>query len=350
MGYGNAVRLAFLLICCAVPGLACSAAPRLEEMATCPRLWTGIAVAPDGRVFVSFPRWSAEVPISLGLLQPDGSVRPYPDEEWNGWQAGEDPRSKFVCLQSVHVDGKGRLWVLDPANPLLRGIVPGGSKLLRINLATDEVERIIAFDADIAPPASYLNDVRVDAETETAYLTESGLGALVVVDLATGRARRLLADHSSTKAEPLAIVIDGQTVPAVVHADGIALDRANGWLYYQALTGRTLYRVPTATLRDPDLSAQDLAARVERFAASGVADGLLFADGAVYVSALEEGAIKKVDAQGKVHLVVADERILWPDSFARGPDGRIWFTTSQLHLGSHPPAPYRIFRLEGSAD
>jgi sugar lactone lactonase YvrE len=228
--------------------------------------------------------------------------------------------------------------------------MPGGPKLLRINLATNEVERIIAFDADIAPPGSYLNDVRVDAETEMAYLTESGLGALVVVDLTTGRARRLLADHPSTKAEPLAIVIDGQTVPAVVHADGIALDRANGWLYYQALTGRTLYRVPTAALRDPDLSAQDLAARVEKFAASGVADGLLFADGAVYVSALEEGAIKRVDAQGKVHLVVADERILRPDSFARGPDGRIWFTTSQLHLGPHPPAPYRVFRLEGSAD
>jgi hypothetical protein len=51
MGYGIAVRLAFLLICCAVLGLGCSAAPRLEEMATCPRLWTGIAVAPDGRVW-----------------------------------------------------------------------------------------------------------------------------------------------------------------------------------------------------------------------------------------------------------------------------------------------------------
>jgi sugar lactone lactonase YvrE len=133
-----------------------------------------------------------------------------------------------------------------------------------------------------------------------------------------------------------------------VHADGIALDPEGGWLYFQALTGRTMYRVPTAALRDPSLNEDELGAKVERFAASGVSDGLLFGPGGVYVSALEQDAIKRVDTEGNVTTVIEDPRIVWPDSFALGPDGSVWFTTAQIHLGPNPPSPYRIFRIPGS--
>jgi hypothetical protein len=44
-------------------------------------------------------------------------------------------------------------------------------------------------------------------------------------------------------------------------------------------------------------------------------------------------------------VVVKDERIVWPDSFALGPDGAVWFTTAQIHLGPNPETPYRIFKF-----
>jgi sugar lactone lactonase YvrE len=176
-------------------------------------------------------------------------------------------------------------------------------------------------------------------------MTDSGIGAIVVVDLETGAARRLLEDHASTKAESTTVMIGEQPIPFVVHSDGIALDLVDGWLYYQALTGRTLYRIPTSALRDESLDAAAVADKVERFAVSGVSDGLLFGPGGIYISALEEGAIKIVDSSGRVNTVVRDDRILWPDSFALAPDGSVWFTTSQIHLGPNPTEPYRILRI-----
>jgi sugar lactone lactonase YvrE len=318
---------------------------RLVEVATSSRQWTGIAVSRSGRVFVNFPRWSRDVPVSVGELADDGTIQPYPNENWNEWKPDAASHERFVCVQSVHVDGKDRLWILDAANPMFLGVVDGGPKLMQVDLAANEIVRTYAFDSTIAPRGSYLNDVRIDTHTETAFITESGLGALVVVDLETGKARRLLDDHASTQAEEIQLMIGERPFPAQVHADGIALDVAGGWLYYQALTGRTLYRVPTVVMQDTSLDAEQLAAKVERFATSGVSDGLLFAPEGIYVSALEEGSIKRVSRDGNVETVIQDDRIVWPDSFARGPDGSIWFTTAQIHLGPNPSSPYRILKI-----
>ncbi|UCH84779.1 MAG: hypothetical protein JSW50_03550 [Candidatus Latescibacterota bacterium] len=329
----------------AVPARAGEAEVTLTEVATSSRQWTGVAVSNSGRVFVNFPRWSPDVPVSVGELNKDGQAEAYPSLDLNRWKSGDDPDKSFVCVQSVYVDGKDRLWILDPANPMFGGVIEGGAKLMRVDLERDSVKTVYGFDAEIAPQASYLNDVRVDTKTETAYITDSGLGAIVVLDLKTGKARRLLDDHPSTGAENIQITIDKNPFPIVVHSDGIALDSAGGWLYYQALTGRTLYRVSTSLLRDLELGQDDLEAAVEKFATSGVSDGLLFAHGGVYVSALEEGSIKFVDSNGKVTTVVTDNRIVWPDSFAFGADGSVFFTTSQIHLGPNPPGPYRILKF-----
>ena len=317
----------------------------LVEAASGHRQWTGVAVSATGRVFVNFPRWSMQVPVSVGELDENGVVVPYPDEKMNGWSAGDDPTKKFVCVQSVYVDRLDRLWILDPASPMLRGVVAAGPKLMRVDLSRDEVVETHIFDETIAPARSYLNDVRVDTGSGTAFITDSGLGAIVVVDLETGAARRVLDDHASTKAEKTTVTIDGRPVPLVVHADGIALDQEGGWLYYQALTGRTMYRVPVAALRDGTLSAEKLGEKVERFAESGISDGLLYGPGGIYVSSLEDGSIKVVDADGRVSTIVKDPRIVWPVSFALGPDDAVWFTTSQIHLGPNPATPYRILKI-----
>jgi sugar lactone lactonase YvrE len=140
--------------------------------------------------------------------------------------------------------------------------------------------------------------------------------------------------------------LDG--APPRVHADGIALSPDREWLYYHALTGRTLYRVPTAALRDEALPAEDLEGKVEKVAETGPVDGMIFgADGWLYISAIEENAVKRVDTHtGRVEMVVQDPRIQWPDSFALDDKGRIWFTTSRIHLGADPAEPCRIFRID----
>ncbi len=204
--------------------------------------------------------------------------------------------------------------------------------------------------APVVEKGSYLNDVRIDVGHQHAYITDSGSGALVVVDLSTNRARRVLADHTSTQGEDITLTIGEEPwlrggEPPQVHADGIALDVRGGHLYYQALTGRHLYRVPTAALRDESLSAEALKSRVEPLGETPASDGLLFgADGRLYISALEHDAIMARRPGESASIVVQDARIAWPDTFTQAQDGHIYFTTAQIHR-SAPSEPFRIFRF-----
>jgi hypothetical protein len=86
-----------------------------------PHQVTGVTVAQDGRIFVNFPRWTEDTPISVAEVSPDGSLKPFPNEEWNAWRNAKkdeiSPGDHFVCVQSLVADSRGNLWVLDPAAP-----------------------------------------------------------------------------------------------------------------------------------------------------------------------------------------------------------------------------------------
>jgi sugar lactone lactonase YvrE len=323
----------------------------LVEVARSDRQWTGVAVSREGRIFVNYPRWSNDVPISVGEIQASGDITPYPDDQWNAWEEPVAPGDHFVCVQSVFIDQNDDLWILDAANPGFRGVVAGGAKLVKFDLGRDRIDEIILFDEEAAPPESYLNDVRVDNGLQTAYITDSGLGAILVVDLKIGKSRRLLSDHPSTKSEGITLTIGGRKwlragKPPEVHSDGLALTSDGKYLYYQALTGRTLYRIETRWLRDKSLSPGQLGKKVESMYETGPADGIAFgSDRYLYVTAIEDNAIKKFVRLGTLETVAQDPRLRWPDSIARGPDGYLYVTTSQIHLGPDPGEPYRLFKL-----
>ena len=48
---------------------------------------TGVAVSKTGRMFVNYPRWSNHYLDAVVEVYKNGSVKPYPDEAWNRWQA-----------------------------------------------------------------------------------------------------------------------------------------------------------------------------------------------------------------------------------------------------------------------
>lgn len=329
----------------------------LEEFARSEQQWTGIAVSRTGRVFVCYPRWGAvpAVAVSELLLQAPGkgTNRPYPDVAWNGWRPGDDPRQRFVCVQALWIDGRDHLWILDPASPGFAGTVPGGPKLVRVDLAADRVVDVIGFPPDLAPTGSYLNDVRVDTRGRHAYLTDSGLGAILVVDLETRRIRRLLSEHPLTRSEGITLRVGGGEwrlpdgrVPEV-HADGIALDPEDEWLYFQALSGRNLRRVRTKDLRDESLATEALAERVETVAAPGPVDGIAFGPGGwLWLTSLETGQLFRWKEGRGVVAPFQSVWLAWPDSLAVGPDGRMYVTTARIHEGSAPKGPYQIWVFE----
>jgi len=315
---------------------------RLVEVARFEHQVTGVTVTKQGRIFVNFPRWTEDTEVSVAELLPDGSLRAYPDAQWNAWRNSRkdelEAGKHWVCVQSVVADHEGNLWVLDPAAPAQDRIVPGGPKLVKIDHATNQVVQVIGFDESVAPQGSYLNDVRFSPDGQVAYITESGAkGAIVVVELASGKARRVLDGHPSTQPEKdVQVRFEGKVLRRTdgrgveFSADGIALSPEGDWLYWQAIKGRTLYRVPTASLRDASLAADQLARKVEKVGENGPADGLLMdPQGRLYVSAVEENAVK-VREGDQLRTLLRDERLRWPDTFAQGPDGTVYVTASHI--------------------
>ncbi|WP_267378410.1 MULTISPECIES: alpha/beta fold hydrolase [unclassified Sphingomonas] len=302
---------------------------------------TGVAVTADGRRFVNFPRWTDDAPISVAEVLKNGTLRPYPDAKWNSWRnarANELPVGDyFVCVQSIVPDGHGHLWVLDPGAPGNEKILEGAPKIVRIDLATNRVTKVVKLPLDVALQGTYLNDIRFSPDGKTGYITDSGTrGAIIVVDLETGKGFRALDGHASTQIDKtVTVTVDGKPLvrpdgrqPAFA-ADGIAISNDGRTLYYQALTGNTLYAIDTALLR-PEVDEAARAAGVRTVARTHVADGLWMSKaGTLYITSPTDNGISRLVGD-HVEPVLTDRRLRWPDTFSEGPDGRIYVTASHI--------------------
>lgn len=308
---------------------------------------TGVTVSQEGRVFVNFPRWGDEVAFTVAEVV-DGEAVPYPDADVTALDltAAADT---FVSVQSVVVDPADRLWVLDTGSINFALVVPGGPKLVGIDLTTNEVFQTIRFPEDVVLPTTYLNDIRFDltkGEGGVAYITDSsdtGPNGLIVVDLASGTSRRLLSNHPSTVAQPGFLpFVEGRPLmrrvsnepPAylALGADGIAISADGGRLYYCPLASRRLYSVSTDALIDASLSTAAVAATVRDEGMKPAADGLESdAEGRVYVTTYEHNAIVRLKTDGLYETVVSDPRMLWPDTMSLADDGYLYVISNQLH-------------------
>lgn len=336
---------------------------RLQEAAAFPHQGTGVACSTDGRVFVNFPRWTEDAPVSVAEVLKDGTLRPYPDEEWNAWRNAPavpgaiKPQDHFVCVQSVVCDGRGNLWVLDPAAPNIEKVVAGGPKLVRISLATNKVEQVIRFGEDAALQGSYLNDVRFHPDGRTAFITDSGArGSILVVDLDKGTAHSRLDGHPSTQPDKgVEVTVEGKKLQRPdgrgmqVAADGLALSNDGKTLYFQPLTGRILYRIATEHLMSDDPEAAGR--KVEKAGSSCVADGLLMTrEGQLLITSPEDSSIKLWEGD-RARTLLADPALRWPDSMAQAPDGSIYVTASRIQdsawFNKDAPAalPTKLYRM-----
>ena len=302
---------------------------------------TGVAVTGDGRRFVNFPRWTEDAPVSVAEIMGDGTLKPYPDEKWNAWRNARANEmavgDHFVCVQSVVPDGHGNLWVLDPGAPGNEKILPGAPKLVRIDLKTNAVTKVIHVAPDVALQGTYLNDIRFSPDGKTGYITDSGTrGAIIVMDLERGRGMRALDGHPSTQIDKsVTVTIGGAKLvrpdgrqPSFA-ADGIALSTDGRTLFYQALTGKMLYSIETALLK-PGVSEQRRAAGVRTVATTMVVDGMWMSKaGVLYLTSPSDSSVKRLHGTS-LETVVADPRLRWPDTMSEGPDGTMYVTASHI--------------------
>ncbi len=211
----------------------------------------GVAVSPQGRVFSSFPRWRNAATPSLGEVMPDGTFRTFPGDRWNEWREGLDPAAHFVNVHSICADADNFLWAVDDAAPHHQPRLKGGAKVVKIDLRTDRVVRAFPMDESVAPPGAVLGHMRVLGKH--AFITESGHGAIIVLDQETGATRLVLRGDPKTQADRSIVpVIDGKEFSradgevSVVNVNLLELSHDGCWLYFTCLFGPALPSTATA--------------------------------------------------------------------------------------------------------
>jgi sugar lactone lactonase YvrE len=201
-------------------------------------------------------------------------------------------------------------------------------------------------------------------------LNEDGVSdfpAIIVVDLETGTARRVLENHPALRPSGDPVVIDAKPLARpveggepVVYRYGfnpIAIDPLGRWLYTGALSGRAVHRIDAALLAHEN-DASILAEGLRFWCEKPHCDGFdVDAAGNVYVTDVENYAIGRASPEGYTILAQDREKLGWPDGVELDAEGRwLYITANQLHRlpvlnggvdGSKPP--FHVLRLRVDA-
>lgn len=328
---------------------------RLEQVATSPRVWNGITVSHDNRLFASLTQ-SEGAGLQLAEVI-NNQLKAFPDDSWNQWNAN-DPEHHFYHVNALRIGPDGELWVMDSGN---KGIgtgdqaVPGGAKLVHISLGTGKVLNSYVFKAPTLQPTSYLDDVRFNGDF--AYITDPGAVGLVVLNLKSGKSWRVLDNHPlSIDHQPIyadgkkLILRDGREKR--VGLDQLEVSPDGKWLYYQAIPG-PLARIETRYLNDSALSAAEVAKHAEKVRETWSTGGTAIdAAGNIYASDINTRSIKRIAPDGKVTTVVQDPRLVWIDAMWVS-DGALWMPSGQINrtpatTGGKPSTveyPVKLYRL-----
>ena len=198
-----------------------------------------------------------------------------------------------------------------------------------------------------------------------AYITDSGVGGLIMVDLASGQSwRHLTASPTVKKAPGFSAIVNGQPLlqrlpgnkPKVPNflSDGIAISHDGKTIFYCPIASRRLYGVSTDALADPPRSEADVAATVKDFGAKPVADGLESdAAGNIYVTDEEHHRVVRRSPSGKYTTVLTTPHAYdWLDTMSIATNGYLYVTANQLeqqgsyHYGKDlRKKPYTLYRV-----
>lgn len=308
------------------------------------------AVARDGRIFFTVHPESRPEGPKLYVWR-NGAATPFP--------APEVQASLFVTPLGVMVDGRDRVWVIDPGQ---HGT--DAPKLVALDADTGAVLVDHRFNSDIAPWGSFLQDLRISPDGRTIVIADVSFWrrapGLVVFDVASETARRVLESHPSmiaqnwlirTATKPMSFY--GGLLALKTGVDGVAIDPAGQYVYWASMNHDTLFRAPLAAVADASLAADALAGRVEALGPKPLSDGISTdVMGGVLITDVEQGAVLRRDPSGRLETLVKDARIRWADAVNFGPDGAVYLSDSAIpdlmlmpkdHIAAR--APYTIWRF-----
>lgn len=288
-----------------------------------------IAIGPDGRIFLSVHEFYSK-PLRIVELLKDGSTRPYPNEDW-AYEAQSRTSGGLYGVLGLNVDDNGVLWLLDVSGKDRAG------RLIGWDTTKEMLHKIIYLAKPIIEDHSFLNDFAIDTKHNAIYVADTGVGSIIVVDLQTGQARRVLDTTPATKAENIDIIIEGKQVqlagePARLGINPITIDHNYEFVYFGPMSGTSIYRIATRHLLDNSLTNNLLSKHIERFGDKPISDGITIDNnGNVYITSITDSSIGVTNPKGKYQTLFKQDDLPWPDGMAVGLDNYIYVTINELH-------------------
>lgn len=293
--------LGALALAAACAGAAASQNVAVEEVMRLPQGPGNLTILPDGRRVVSLHQFWNPARILAEVRGADRLV------EFPGRGEGTLTHGMGAVL-GVRADTAGMLWILDNGNA-----AKTPPKMLVWDPKAGRLVRTIPLGS-AADTNSLLQDWAFDRARQQLYIADPAGGtnaALVVVDLRTGAARRVLQGDRSVVNEDSSLVVEGKQI---------------------------MRKRPDGTLERPKLGV----------------DGILMdRAGNLYLGDVEHNAIGVITASDRTYRELArSPDYKWVDDFEFGTDGMLYVVMTQLHLSPEfdagrrePQLPFRVFRL-----
>jgi hypothetical protein len=318
------------------PGFAAPhSSPAMSVILGSPRfLVNGVATDAAGAVYLSMPRWTGmdDTP-GVGKLHPDGTISPFPGGAWHNWRDGP-AAERLLQSNALRVFDDNLVWIVDQGAPDRKTVKPGGQKLLAFR-ADGTLAHRLDFDKSILPEGATMNDLR--KQGSRIYVTDSGIGGLIVHDLDSGRSLRRLSKHPDLMVEQdrVQVGVGGRPLEDAdgkrprVNADMIELSADGKWLYW-AFPAGPLRRIETVALWNEALGDGDLAERIETVSEIPPIGGTAIDSiGNIYLSDVKERRIAVLTPRGKTLTLVQDDRLVSPDAIWIDADRRLMVPAPQ---------------------
>lgn len=288
--------------------------------------------------------------------------KPFPNKAWNTPRTTDDNYLSNVL--GIRNDENGIVWMLDMAQR--DNVTP---KIVGWNTKTNQLERIYYLPKSSVPKIAQPNDMVVDTKHGYFIIADEGIGnggdgsqaAFIIVDMKTGKTRRVLEGTRTTKPENTPTVIKGKHLAVngkdlLVGNDGITADRDFEYIYYGPLNGTKIYRIKTLDIVNEAYTDEDLDSKIETYSEKPNNGGMsIDKDGNIYLTALESNSIAVVLAKDKsVKTMIADENMVWPDGVSYNHvDGYMYVSAAQVNKGAvfnngkdQSTKPFYIFRFK----
>ncbi|MDB6455110.1 SMP-30/gluconolactonase/LRE family protein [Falsirhodobacter sp. 20TX0035] len=316
--------------------LSARAAGGMQVLLGSPFLANGVTTDAKGRIYLSLPSWTGPSP-GIGRLE-GAEVVPFPGGAWHDPDTA--PEDRLVAINAVHAFDDGLIWAVDQGGP------EGGQKLLAFH-PDGSLAQKLTFGRDILPEGAAMNDLRKDGAK--IYVTDSGLGAIILHDLDSGTTLRRLSHHPLLRVDPDRVQVGTAGRPLqdengkrpATHADMIELSTDGKWLYW-AFPAGPLRRIETKALWT--LDGEALAERIETVAEIPPIGGTAIDDeGNIYLSDVAARRIAVRVPDGRILTLVQDDRLISPDAIWIDADRHLMVPAAQTEwLPKHDKGENRL--------